>query len=119
MRAPDHTLTPPSHCCGVYHLVRAGRVLYVGQSENLMLRIGSHDYQGYDEVRFFYCGPGELNELERAHIEALLPPLNREGITREYRGVKDRRPGWGRLITAADRLRQARREVRAIQGEAA
>lgn len=83
--SPDAELTLPRQRAGIYHLIRDGRVVYVGQSVNLLARIGIHDYTQYDAVRFFYCDPAELDEREQADIERLQPALNHEGVTKKYR----------------------------------
>lgn len=110
---PDAIINLPECRAGIYHLVRDGRVLYVGQSTNLVSRIGGHEWQRYDEVRLFYCDESELHDLEEAHIKALQPPLNREGVTRPYRRWPYKRTR--RLISAVDMLQRARREVRELQ----
>lgn len=82
--SPDHVLAPPRIRTGVYHLVSAGRVLYVGQSINVMARIGMHAHEAYDEIHIFYCDPEDLSRIEREHIERLQPPLNRAGRVWPY-----------------------------------
>ncbi|MCZ2099471.1 MAG: hypothetical protein LC121_25060 [Anaerolineae bacterium] len=82
--APDHEFMLPRGRCGVYHLVRAGTVVYIGQSRNLLARIGGHAFTEYDSARFFYCDPDDLDMLELEHIARLRPPMNRQGVTRAY-----------------------------------
>lgn len=77
--APDHSFALPRDRAGIYHLVRDGVVLYVGQSRNVVARVGGHAYQDYDEVRIFYCEPEHLNQAEQEHIERFQPLLNRAG----------------------------------------
>jgi len=110
---PDRIIEMPRRRAGVYHLVRNGCVLYVGQSRNLLSRIGGHEWQRFDEARLFYCDESELHDLEQAHIEALRPPLNRAGVTRPYRIWPHKRTR--RLINAVTDLQRARREVRELQ----
>jgi hypothetical protein len=61
---------------GVYFLVKAGEVVYVGQSINVYGRIGSHVDKDFDEVFWFPVPAGELNSVEAAFIRLLKPPLN-------------------------------------------
>lgn len=82
---PDMEFKLPRRRAGIYHLIRAGLVVYVGQSCNLMARLGTHDFTQYDAARFFYCDPSELDAREKADIERLLPELNKEGVIRQYR----------------------------------
>lgn len=77
---PDHEFALPRERCGVYHLVRGGAVVYVGQTRNLLNRIGGHDFTEYDSVRFFYCEPDDLDMIELEHIARLRPPMNRRGV---------------------------------------
>lgn len=111
---PNQTIKIPAKRAGVYHLVRDGRVLYVGQSRNLLSRIGCHEWQNFDEARLFHCNESELHDLEELHIARLQPPLNREGVTRPYRRWPYKHTR--RLISAVTMLQQARREVRELQG---
>jgi len=91
-------------------------VLYVGQSRNLLSRIGGHEWQNFDEARLFYCNESELHALEELHISKLQPPLNREGVTRPFRPWPYKRTR--RLINAVTGLQRARREVRELQERA-
>lgn len=81
---PDHEIALPRERCGVYHLVRGGTVVYVGQSKNLLGRISVHDFTEYESARFFYCSPADLDMLELEHIVTLRPPMNRAGVTRAF-----------------------------------
>jgi len=112
---PDATIKLPRNRAGVYHLVSGDQVLYVGQSRNLLSRIGCHEWQRFDEVRFFYCHESKLHDLEEQHIKRLQPPLNREGVTRPYRRWPHKRTR--RLINAVTSSQRARREVRELQNE--
>lgn len=110
---PDAIITLPERRAGIYHLVRDSRVLYVGKSQNLLSRIGNHEWQRYEEVRLYFCAEAELDDLEEAHITRLQPPLNCEGVTRPYRRWPHK--CTRRLINAVDMLQRARREVRELQ----
>jgi hypothetical protein len=67
--------------CGVYHLVSHGQVIYVGQSVNVLSRVGSWIVGGveFDEWHVYPCAVTQLNALEREHITRFNPPLNRGG----------------------------------------
>jgi hypothetical protein len=85
-----HAFEIPATTAGVYHLVREGRVLYVGQSANCFQRVGSWISGApgeFDSWHFYPCEVSRLNELEREHIEQFDPPLNKAGRTHHYRGV--------------------------------
>jgi hypothetical protein len=80
---------PPS-ACGIYHLLKAGRVVYVGQSANVFNRLGSWITarpDAFDSFEVFPASRHELNHLEKEHIKRHDPPMNKEGRTRFYRGV--------------------------------
>lgn len=97
MSVPDLVLHLPERRSGVYHLVRDGEVIYVGQSINVFQRIASHPVRPADEARIFFCEPDELNERERADIERLRPALNRAGVTWHYISVPRAIRVWGDL----------------------
>jgi hypothetical protein len=69
--------------CGVYFLIKGERIVYVGQSVNVLARVGSHagadkDFDGWNYVR---CLPEELDALERHYIDTYRPILNRDRVT--------------------------------------
>lgn len=62
---------------GVYFLIRAGELQYIGQSKNVASRISSH--QGvidFDSVFVLECAAGDRDSVEGALIRAFQPPLN-------------------------------------------
>ena len=61
--------------CGVYFLVHAGAVIYVGQSINVYARVYSHNQSGkvFDSFAFTPCEREELDMLESLYIHALCP----------------------------------------------
>lgn len=85
-----HTYRVPPSSVGVYHLMQGDRVWYVGQSINIMGRVGSwrcHFADQFDGYRVFPCEPSRLNALEREHILRHQPPLNKAGRSVPYMGV--------------------------------
>lgn len=79
--------------CGVYALVRAGVVVYIGQSKKMLSRIEAHrsnwgrksvpawmpvSLRGvlFDEVHVLPCRVEDLDHLERALIELYKPKYN-------------------------------------------
>lgn len=64
--------------CGVYFLVKDGRVVYVGQSTNIHMRLAKHlATKDFDSFHFVECDASILDEVEAAYIVSLDPPLNR------------------------------------------
>jgi hypothetical protein len=80
---------------GCYALVKGGRVVYVGQSKNVLLRLSTHrntlrrllkgkaNYAGarrvvihFDSVKLYPCPESELTSLERELIMFYNPELN-------------------------------------------
>ena len=61
--------------CGVYFLVHAGAVVYVGQSVNVYARVHYHEQSGrvFDSFAFTLCEREELDMLESLYIHALCP----------------------------------------------
>lgn len=60
---------------GIYFLVKKGRVVYIGQSINILGRIDQHKYHGkqFDQIFFLPVPKSKLNEVERAFIKKLKP----------------------------------------------
>jgi hypothetical protein len=63
---------------GIYFLIRAGAVVYVGQTNGLLARLARHRQLGkkFDAFAFIPCEPTELDALERTYICLLLPEGN-------------------------------------------
>lgn len=81
MVIPDNTPLPANGwlVSGVYSLFLAGELQYVGQSTNILSRVGVHYHLGkikFDTFSFERCAPEQLNDLEKKRIIELLPPLN-------------------------------------------
>jgi len=65
---------------GVYCLLKRSKVMYVGQSRNLLARIGTHvkTYRKqFDSILFSSVPLKNLDRVEGFLIRALRPPLNR------------------------------------------
>jgi hypothetical protein len=73
---------------GVYFLCRFGKVIYVGQSVNVLGRIGAHDNNGvkFDSAFWFPVPRRDLLGYEAAWIKKLQPKENTVG--------KRRPPPW-------------------------
>ncbi|MBB5509543.1 GIY-YIG nuclease family protein [Paraburkholderia atlantica] len=69
---------PTSVICGVYFLIRGERIVYVGQSKNVLRRIARHmdDGREFDRFSVSPCNEHELDGLERTYITALYPDEN-------------------------------------------
>lgn len=75
--------------CGVYFLVFEGRIVYVGQSLNVLARIGQHaDKKKFDAVAIMPCAPRHLDVIESLYIHMLRPPLNGRANTCSYQPEK-------------------------------
>lgn len=63
--------------CGVYFLVKGDRVVYVGQSTNLSMRIASHaTTKDFDSVAYVPCLREDLDLVESLYIHVLRPCEN-------------------------------------------
>ena len=76
-------LTIPEKCC-VYFLFKKGRLIYIGQSINLLNRLATHTHTRltFDEVYYLEVGGHDttwLNDIERACIINLRPAFNQSG----------------------------------------
>lgn len=64
---------------GVYFLISAGQILYVGKSADVEFRLGQHRARRkieFDSIFIIRCPTKELARLEARYIRALKPPLN-------------------------------------------
>tara|TARA_B110000285_G_scaffold73250_1_gene84466 strand:- start:564 stop:1304 length:741 start_codon:yes stop_codon:yes gene_type:complete len=63
-----------SDYCGVYFLVKGDRVVYVGQSIHIQMRVREHAKdKDFDSFSFIRCEKKRLNVLESLYIHALRP----------------------------------------------
>ena len=66
-----------SKISGIYFLIKDGRIVYVGQSENVHYRAFVHAKQkDFDSYTYIPCELSQLGILEAAYINALKPELN-------------------------------------------
>lgn len=63
---------------GVYFLIDGREVVYVGQSQDILSRIGTHRKQGrlFDRFAYIECAPEKMDDLEGHYIAAFAPRLN-------------------------------------------
>lgn len=69
---------PEPKVCGVYFLVRDGRVVYVGKSTHVPGRLFCHSREKpHDHVYILYAEEQDLDDIEISLIWVLRPLLNR------------------------------------------
>lgn len=62
---------------GIYFLVANGEIVYVGQSVNVVVRVGQHVARfSFDSVAIAEIPAGSMAEIERSYIRAFLPRHN-------------------------------------------
>lgn len=63
--------------CGIYFLIREGRVVYVGQSVNAPSRVSDHRREKkFDSWAFLPCSAKQLDLIESLYIHTLRPECN-------------------------------------------
>ncbi|MEL7966324.1 hypothetical protein AAG587_08105 [Vreelandella neptunia] len=68
-------MTP--HLTGVYFLIKDERIVYVGQSLNIISRVAAHvKHKEFDRFAFVPCDAQDLDVLESLYIHFLQPELN-------------------------------------------
>jgi hypothetical protein len=77
---------PGERKIGLYFLIKDGELKYVGQSIDIEARICSHRWREFDRWHWIPCEKEQLNALERAYIDSLLPPWNTDSRTAKKRG---------------------------------
>lgn len=72
-------LARPATVCGVYFLLKAEAVMYVGQSRDCERRVATHrtEKRDFDTYYVLPVARMALNEIEAAYIAKFDPPLNR------------------------------------------
>ena len=82
-------VTKPRTLCGVYFLLLRDQVVYVGQSVDVMGRVTSHitadPRRLWDSFSVLECQADRLCVTERAYLDQLLPPYNKDWATRRLR----------------------------------
>jgi hypothetical protein len=83
-RTVDEILAQPRFypTCGVYFLIFADEVVYVGKSVELHSRVTMHHarWKQFDSYTYIPCAPESLDALERHYIRELQPRLNVAGV---------------------------------------
>lgn len=68
---------------GVYFLIDDGKIVYVGQSVDVFVRISHHvGAKKFDSYHVIDCLPESLRAMEDIYIKRLNPPLNVAGRVR-------------------------------------
>lgn len=64
-------------CAGIYFLIKESKIVYIGQSINLLSRLGSHTKRiDFDKYTFVKCAKEHLNDVESALISRFNPEHN-------------------------------------------
>jgi predicted GIY-YIG superfamily endonuclease len=85
-------LEPPDKISAVYFLVKNDRVIYVGQTKNLLARYWTHEtVKDFDHMLFIRCQPSELLELEDHWTLLLRPELQSEEALRQAQRRMEKR----------------------------
>jgi hypothetical protein len=72
---------------GIYFLIRDGKVVYVGQSIHIALRVAIHaQTRRFDSWSWVPCEIDSLSKMERSYLDAFLPEENMDLATRTLRG---------------------------------
>ena len=68
---------PWKEATGVYFLIDADEIVYVGQSVNIYSRISTHWDKKFDRYAYVPCEPETLDRLESLYIHFLSPKINK------------------------------------------
>ena len=108
---PDvpESITPVDIQCGIYFLRgKAGEILYVGQSVNVLSRVASHlAHKTFVWYSFLEAAPEDLDRLERDYILLLRPALNRSIPGVRERDLSGADAEWLRAIRRVPRAAPA------------
>jgi len=76
---------PPRRHSGIYFLIKAGAVMYVGKSVDVHARLAGHRWRDFDRWHWIPCAPEDLDVLERRYIDAFMSPWNGDSRTAAIR----------------------------------
>jgi hypothetical protein len=100
--------------CGVYFLIRESRILYVGQSSNIEVRLATHNRRFvYDRAAVIPCAPEMLDVLESHYIHLFQP----EGNCRFPKSGAIRAPLSMAKLSGASLLPRIKRDQQSGLGE--
>lgn len=69
--------SPFKKICGVYFLISNGAIVYVGQSVDVLSRLGAHEkYRFFDSYAYIELEKSQLDLVESLYIHAFNPVLN-------------------------------------------
>lgn len=80
--------------CGVYFLIRNGRIVYVGQSVDIHSRVATHRVarqsirtppKEFDSFSYVECGAENIDIVESLYIHAINPELNKPQNHKSYK----------------------------------
>ena len=75
----ENVITLPKYQnCFVYFLLKGGEVIYVGQTNNGLIRPLSHRDKDFDEIKILYCSAEELDLIEDKYIQKYKPVYNKQ-----------------------------------------
>lgn len=82
--ADDFTEGPTPPLVGVYLLLLKGRVVYIGSSKNMPMRVRQHrnGSRPFDNAYYIATTESEMRSLEASLIKAMLPVQNTSGTAR-------------------------------------
>jgi len=63
--------------CGIYFMVDGGTIVYVGQSNDIYMRISQHKDKKYEYVLYLEYPENELNDRENEYIVGFNPKYNK------------------------------------------
>jgi len=70
----------PEASAGVYFCYSGGELVYVGKSTCVSRRLMAHHVRGFEHVVMVPLPVDQIDDVERAMIQALQPPWNRAGV---------------------------------------
>lgn len=65
-----------NNALGIYFLIKNEKVVYVGQSKNVLTRISFHKDKNFDSYAFLPCEEHEMDIIESLYIHLLQPEQN-------------------------------------------
>lgn len=66
---------------GIYFLIKNNKIVYIGQSTSIAIRLASHNHKGsFDCYSYIACHKTDLDFMESMYIDIYRPELNKKAV---------------------------------------
>lgn len=74
-----------AHISGIYFLIKDSKIIYIGQSTSIAIRLYSHNHKGsFDCYSYIACHKSDLDFMEDMYIRLYNPELNKKSASGNF-----------------------------------